>query len=197
MSGTLRGSLNSPSLFWLDEGEPGADCSVLSSCCSWKRIRTAVRSCLHDFCGKANKPRKHRGVFPFRSQEESLGDYVAAVASVSVRFRRKAAERGTRNEERDSDSFLSFVDLSLLRNHTETLPKQVRDYNRLETLTFFCRCLKKKKMAERKKKKGWTYDMLCSITAPEYPCDCLCHPPRPHHFLVSLENYQNKSRSYF
>ena len=100
MSGTLRGSLNSPSLFWLDEGEPGADCSVLSSCCSWKRIRTAVRSCLHDFCGKANKPRKHRGVFPFRSQEESLGDYVAAVASVSVRFRRKAAERETRNEER-------------------------------------------------------------------------------------------------
>ena len=164
MSGTLRGSLNSPSLFWLDEGEPGADCSVLSSCCSWKRIRTAVRSCLHDFCGKANKPRKHRGVFPFRSQEESLGDYVAAVASVSLRFRRKAVERGTRNEERDSDSLLSFVDLSLLRNlsfvdlsllrtHTETLTKQVRDYNKLETLTFFCRCLKKKKKAERKKKR--------------------------------------------
>ena len=165
MSGTLRGSLNSPSLFWLDEGEPGADCSVLSSCCSWKRIRTAVRSCLHDFCGKANKPRKHRGVFPFRSQEESLGDYVAAVASVSLRFRRKAVERGTRNEERDSDSLLSFVDLSLLRNlsfvdlsllrnHTETLTKQVRDYNKLETLTFFCRCLKKKKKGRKEKKKG-------------------------------------------
>ena len=151
MSGTLRGSLNSPSLFWLDEGEPGADCSVLSSCCSWKRIRTAGQG--HDFCGKANKPRKHRGVFPFRSQEESLGDYVAAVASVSLRFRRKAAERGTRNEERDSDSLLSFVDLSLLRNHTETLTKQVRDYNKLETLTFFCRCLKKKKRQKGKKKR--------------------------------------------
>ena len=153
VSGTLRGSLNSPSLFWLDEGEPGADCSVLSSCCSWKRIRTAVRSCLHDFCGWANKPRKHRSVFPFLlSQEESLGDYVAYVASVSVRFRSKAAERGTRNEERGTgfsglvqfftrlkpkSRSLSFVDLSLLRNHTEKLAKQVRDYNRLETLTFF------------------------------------------------------------
>ena len=96
VSGTLRGSLNSPSLFWLDEGEPGADCSVLSSCCSWKTIGTVVRSCLHDFCGWANKPRKHRSVFPsLLSQEESLGDYVACVASVSVRFRSKAAERGT------------------------------------------------------------------------------------------------------
>ena len=31
----LIGSLNSPSLFWLDAGDPGADCSVLSSGCSW------------------------------------------------------------------------------------------------------------------------------------------------------------------
>ena len=109
VSGTLRGSLNSPSLFWLDEGEPGADCSMLSSCCSWKRKRTAVRSCLHDFCGWANKPRKHRSVFPFLlSQEESLGDYVAYVASVSVRFRSKAAERGTRNEERDFRVWFNF-----------------------------------------------------------------------------------------
>ena len=145
-SGTLRGSLNSPSLFWLDEGEPGADCSVLSSCCSWKRIRTAVRSCLNDFWGWANKPRKHRSVFPFLlSQEESFGDYVACVASVSVRFRSKAAERGTGFSGlvqffmrlKPKSHSLSFVDLSLLRNHTEKLAKQVRDYNRLETLTFF------------------------------------------------------------
>ena len=127
VSGTLRGSLNSPSLFWLDEGEPGADCSVLSSCCSWKRIRTAVRSCLHDFCGKANKPRKHRGVFPFRSQEESLGDYVAAVASVSVRFRRKAAERGTRKGIR-THSCRSSIFLC-----SETTRKRL--LSRLETIT--------------------------------------------------------------
>ena len=138
MSGTLRGSLNSPSLFWLDEGEPGADCSVLSSCCSWKRIRTAVRSCLHDFCGKANKPRKHRGVFPFRSQEESLGDYVAAVASVSLRFRRKAVERGTRKGIRThccrSSIFLcSETCRSSIFLCSETTRKRL--LSRLETIT--------------------------------------------------------------
>ena len=31
------GSLNNPSLVWLDEGEAGADCSVLSSGWSFER----------------------------------------------------------------------------------------------------------------------------------------------------------------
>ena len=70
-----------------------------------------------------------------------------------MRFRSKAAERGTGFSDlvqfftrlKPKSHSLSFVDLSLLGNHKETLAKQVRDYNRLETPTFFCRCQKKKK----------------------------------------------------
>ena len=56
---------------------------------------------------------------------------------------------------------------------------------------------KKKLVRQKGEKKSWTSDMLCPITAPGYPCDCLCLPPRLHLLLVSLENDQNKSRSYF
>ena len=49
-----------------------------------------------------------------------------------------------RNEERDFRVWFHFprglnqnLVPSLLRNHAETLAKQVRDYDRLETLTFF------------------------------------------------------------